>query len=98
MAVTLTSTVETTDEQVNTTLDDDLVILNLENSVYYGFQDDPVADFIWKQLGSPKPVSVIVDAVLSAFDVERAECEADVLEFLTRLEEEQLLVVCDDQD
>ena len=96
MAVTLTSTVKTTDEQVNTTLDDDLVILNLENSVYYGFQDAPVADFIWKQLGAPKPVTTIVDAVLGAFDVEREQCEADVLEFLTRLEEEKLLVVCDE--
>ena len=66
--------------------------------MYYGFQDDPVADFIWKKLDTTKPVSDIVDDVLGAFSVERSQCETDVLEFLNRLEEEKLLVACGDSD
>jgi hypothetical protein len=89
--IALNSTVVATSRQIDTQLDDDLVILNLENSIYYGFQDDPVAEAIWQAVQTPIVVSDVVDRVLGGFDVERQQCETDVLTFLSRLIEEELV-------
>ena len=91
MPIALNSTVVATSRQIDTQLDEDLVILNLENSIYYGFQEDPVAETIWQAVQAPIAVSAVVDRVLSEFDVEREQCETDVLSFLSRLIEENLV-------
>lgn len=91
----LNTTVVATDRQIDTQLDEDLVILNLENSIYYGFQDDPVAETVWKAIQTPASVSDVVATVLNEFDVPREECEADVLAFVSRLVDESLAKIAD---
>jgi hypothetical protein len=55
------------------------------------FAVNSVAEYIWDELDGRKPLSEIRDGVLSKFDVERAEAEADIKEFVGELFDEGLI-------
>jgi len=59
------------------------VILNLTAGRYYGFAN--VGTRIWQLVQSPTTVAIVQQAVSSAYDVDAARCEADVIEFVGRL-------------
>lgn len=49
------------------------------------FSLDPVAAFIWEQLDGEKSLEGIRDSLLNAFEVEKEQAEADILEFIDEL-------------
>ena len=46
---------------------------------------NPVADFIWQALEREESTAEIVDGILSRFDVQKEQAEADLKEFMARL-------------
>lgn len=72
-------------------LEDELVMLNLESSHYYGLE--AVGKFIWEQIRTPLTVAELVETLLAQFDVERETCEREVIAFLEELEQEGLIQV-----
>jgi hypothetical protein len=63
--------------------DEELVILNLDDGVYYGL--DHVGARIWELTKKPITVGALRDTILAEYDVERARCEHDLTTLLRSL-------------
>lgn len=61
----------------------DMVLLNLADGVYYGL--DLVGAHIWRKIASSCTVREVVDDVITHYDVQPQQCEADVRAFLADL-------------
>ena len=80
-----------TAQQVSCQIDDEVAILDTERSLYFGLQG--VAVEIWSALDEPRSVAELCDRIVAAFEVSRAQCEADTLELLASLREQGLIEV-----
>lgn len=85
------SVVVASKEQVSCALGDDVAILNMKNSVYYGL--DPVGARIWTLLREPRSIQQVCAAIVDEYDVEPQRCERDVLELLEKMRSEGLIEV-----
>lgn len=70
-------------------LSDEVIILNLNNGVYYGL--DGVGHRIWSLVREQKTVGEIVNAVVSEYEVDAERCRKDVASLLQRLADEGLV-------
>ena len=91
MPIGLSTMVKQTKDQVSCSLNDEVALLNLKTSLYFGI--DEVGACVWQTLTEPKPVAELCRQILDRFDVEKAQCEADLLEFLTQLEHAGLIEI-----
>ena len=82
------------EELVSADMDGETALMSVENGAYYGM--DAIGSRIWALIEKPRTVSELCDALLQEFDVEREECERDVLAFLNKLAENKLLKVTND--
>lgn len=73
-------------------LEDSVVLLSIEQGRYFGFNE--VASRLWELLEEPSRVEDLRDTIVSEFEVERDDCEADVLKFLTTTRADGLIEVC----
>jgi hypothetical protein len=55
------------------------------------FTLNPVAEYIWQELGHQKNLKDICDGIMSAFNVKKEQAQTDVREFITDLLEEDLI-------
>jgi len=77
--------------QVSCQIDDEVAILNLDRSLYFGLEGVGVQ--IWEALEKPRSVGELCDGLLEAFDVSRAQCEEDVIQLVSSLREEGLIEI-----
>ena len=89
MTIKLSTVVRQSKHQISCDLNDEVAILNLKRTLYFGL--DEVGAYIWQVLCEPRPVSEICRAVLERFDVDEARCHLDVIEFLTELDHAGLI-------
>ena len=89
------TTVAQTKELVSSDLDGETVLLSIETGKYYNM--DPVGSRIWELIEEPQFVSQLIDILLSEFEVERKQCEQEVLAFLNKLAEDHLIQVLEDK-
>jgi len=75
-------------------VEDEMVLLGMEDGIYYGL--NPVGAFIWEQIKEPKTIDQVRDAILAEYEVEKGECERDLLELLQEMTEKGLVEVKDD--
>jgi hypothetical protein len=66
-----------------TTLGNEVVVLNLENGVYYGL--NAVAASVWKRLSTPCSLSELVVAVEAEFEAADNDVESDLRSLLETL-------------
>ena len=90
----LNSTVTQNKETLSSAIDDELVLLSIINSKYYGM--DSVGKRIWSLLSEPITISDMIAALTKEYDIPTAECEKDVLSFLWELYSEKLIIVTDE--
>ena len=69
----------------------DLVMVSIENGLYYGVSD--IAREVWVAIEHPKRISDLITDLLATYNVDRARCEAETLSFLEDLLSERLLQV-----
>ena len=69
----------------------DIVLISIKSGIYYDL--DEVGSFIWNALENPLPVTDVVEQVLSNYEIERATCEEDVMEFMRNLNDYNLLEI-----
>jgi hypothetical protein len=93
MIISSTSLVKVVQEQVSTTLDDEAVILNLKDGVYYGL--NPLGARIWNLLLETRTVGEIQNIIIEEYEVEAERCERDLLQLLNELAAKGLIVVKD---
>lgn len=79
------------DDVLVSTFDDELVLLNLRDGVYYGL--DGVGARVWKLLQRPVTVAQVRDTILREFEVEPERCDADLAALLSDLVNRGLAVV-----
>lgn len=89
VSIDLSSVVAHVDQQVNATLDDEIVVLNMNDGKYYGLPG--ISGFIWRAIEEPIVVSAIVDDIVEQYEVSRESCEEDVLGFLRELSDAGLI-------
>jgi hypothetical protein len=89
MLIELTTVVKQSKHQVSCNLNDEVAILNLKSTLYFGL--DKVGAYIWQALSEPRSVSKLCKDVLDRYDVDEARCHSDVIEFLAKLDEAGLI-------
>ena len=89
MAIELSTVVIQSKHQVSCNLNDEIVILNLKSTLYFGL--DEVGAYIWQSLSEPRAVSELCKAVRHRFDIGDERCRTDVFEFLTQLDHAGLI-------
>jgi len=94
-SIGLDSIVQQRTDALVATVDDEVMMMHPDSGEYFGL--NPVAGFIWNQLGEPKSVSEVCDAVQSEFDVENDRCVSDTLVFVEQMVNDELLLVSDSQ-
>lgn len=72
-----------TDDQVSTKVGDEIVILGMQDGMYYGL--DAVGARVWPMIEAPARVADIVSALVADFDVDAETCERDLLILLRDL-------------
>lgn len=72
-------------------LDGEVIMLSIENSEYYGM--DSIGSRIWELMEHPIRIDTMVETLITEYDVEKAQCTADVLEYLVELNEKKLIEV-----
>jgi hypothetical protein len=90
-ALSSQSTVVAVTDQVSSDLAGEMVILGLESGRYYML--DEVGADIWKLIQQPTTVSSVRDAILAEYEVEREQCDKDILELLEKLAAAQLVII-----
>jgi hypothetical protein len=75
--------------QVSSRVGDEVAILDLDQSVYYGL--DPVGARIWELLQQPTTLRAVLATVLAEFEVDDATARADLLALVDDLLERKLV-------
>ena len=83
MPLTLESTVVRSTEVMTSPVDDELVMMSLESSQYYGL--NRVGRRIWELLAEPTTVAAVCAQLVTEFEVEPDQCASEVLAFLATL-------------
>lgn len=89
--LTTESVVVAVAEQVSSELAGETVILSLRDSTYYGLNE--VGTRVWELVQTPMRVGAIRDLLLEEYEVEPAQCEADLLALLQELADRDLVTV-----
>lgn len=87
--ITMDSIVAVTKDQMSCGLDDEAVILSLKTGVYYSL--NPCGNRIWALVQKPVRVRKIRDTILQEFDIDKKQCEEDLLSLLSDMVKEGLI-------
>lgn len=74
-----------------TDLNGEIVMMDLEKGRYFSLNG--VGSRIWEIIEEPIGINKIVDCLLEEYDVNRNECEENVLEFLGKLDDANIISV-----
>ncbi|MDJ0757459.1 MAG: lasso peptide biosynthesis PqqD family chaperone [Ardenticatenaceae bacterium] len=89
--INLENTVVRSDNFITSKVDDDIVMMSLEKGAYYALDD--IGSVIWEQIDQPQTVADLCRHLMTKFDVEPAQCQHDVLAFLTDLASEGMIQI-----
>lgn len=87
----LSTIVKQSPDQVNTDLDGDTIIMNIQNGCYFSLDD--ISTEIWELIANPIEIYRVCEMLVSEYDVAREQCEKEVLSFLDALNQEGLLSI-----
>jgi len=87
----LNSIVKASKDHVDGAMDQEMVLLNMKDGMYYGL--NTAATFIWEQLQKPIAVASIRNALVKTYAVDPARCEADLLALLRELKTVNLIEI-----
>jgi hypothetical protein len=76
-------------DALTATVDDDMVMLDLRGSRYFGL--DRVGRRIWELLEQPRSVQALCATLEGEFEVSTGTCHDDVVPFLEQLADAQLI-------
>jgi len=93
-ALSVSSIVVATKDQVSSDLAGEVAILHLNAGTYYGL--DAMGARIWGLIQKPRTVGEIREVLVSEYEVEPARCESDLIALLQRLADEELIEVRDE--
>jgi len=71
-------------------IDNELGLMNVDKSKYYSL--DEIGIEIWNLIEKSTKVNDVVDKLLKEYDIEKKQCEEDVLELISELYEHDLII------
>lgn len=74
-----------------TDLNGDIVMMDLDKGRYFSLNS--VGSRIWELIEEPVQINKVVESLLEEYDITKNECEENVLEFLNKLNESQIISV-----
>ena len=80
---------------VTADMDGSIVMLDSDAGVYYNL--GKTGSFIWQLLEQEMCTDEIVDALVNRYEVDRAQCEAEVFPFIETLLRKNILLIVTDQ-
>ena len=89
--ISMQSVVKVSKEGLGRSMDREVVILNLQNSTYYGL--DPVGAYVWSLMQRATSVRELRDAMLKKYEVDEQRCERELLDLLQTMHSEGLIEV-----
>jgi hypothetical protein len=89
--ITKSSIISRSKEIVFNKLDDEIMMMSIKNSEYYGL--DNIASRVWEILANPSTLSQIVKTLMEEFEVSEESCYTDITEFLKALDEKNLIEI-----
>ena len=89
--IPLDATVVASDRQLSTTLAGQVIILGLDDSIYYGLSG--AGGRIWELLQTPHTVGDIVRTITAEFDADRERVTADLAALLIDLRSRGLIAI-----
>jgi CRISPR/Cas system CSM-associated protein Csm4 (group 5 of RAMP superfamily) len=72
-------------------MDGEKVMLSIENGKYYNLGE--IGGVIWDLIKIPTLIDQLVNTLLAQYEVEKSECEEQVMSFLKMLHDEGLIKV-----
>ncbi len=94
-SITVSSTIVRSSQFITTPMDNELAMMSLESNAYFGL--DEIGAVIWEALEQPKTVGALCDELLARYDIDRAQCQADVIDFLTDLHEAKIVELVEEK-
>ncbi|GJM41928.1 MAG: hypothetical protein DHS20C20_22100 [Ardenticatenaceae bacterium] len=89
--LTPNSRVVRSEDFITSTVENDLVMMSLEKGTYYGL--DSIGSKIWEHISEPISIDELCRRLAAQFEVDAAQCQADVLAFLNELQTEDMIRV-----
>lgn len=74
-----------------TDLDGESVMMDIDKGKYYNFNS--VGSRIWELIEKPIAVKEIIAQLLKEFDIDEKKCEAAVINFVNRLNDNELITI-----
>ncbi|MEJ7712190.1 MAG: PqqD family peptide modification chaperone [Pyrinomonadaceae bacterium] len=65
------------------------VILNIPSGTYYGL--DVIGSRIWQLIQEPASLKFVLEILLDEYEVERSDCESDLVEYIENLSKKGLV-------
>lgn len=87
--LSLETVVCTSSNQVSSRVGDELVILDLDSSLYYSL--DPVGARIFELIQEPTPLAAVLGAVVAEFEVDAQTARTDLLALVDTLVAQKLV-------
>jgi len=85
-----------TPDVTHETIDGEAVIINLVTGNYYSLQHEGA--HMWHLLQNRTPLAVVVDELVCGYNADKNEVERGVLQLVTELQQEQLIVRITDNE
>lgn len=89
--VPLDASVVATPRQLSTTLGEEVIILGLDDSLYYGLTGTGAR--IWELVQTPRTIDDILATITAEFDVDRQRAQADLDALLADLQLRGLVAI-----
>ena len=85
-------TVVSQKEDVDVTeLNGEKVMMDLDKGKYFMLNE--TGSVIWDVINEPKSISEIIESVVTKYDIDKETCESKVLEYLEKLNHEELIFI-----
>lgn len=82
-------------KELNTAdIDDEIVMMNINKGKYYGLNS--VGTRIWELIESPKSIDRLIQDLIEEYEVDPVICRDNVMTFINRLYEENMICVADE--
>lgn len=85
------STISQVPGNIVSNMNGEIVMLNIGNGKYYNLGE--IGGIIWGKIGSEITYHQLVSDLLLEFDVTKSDCEQHVLEFISSLHAENLIII-----
>lgn len=89
--VTLETCIARNSAFVTSYLDKEIVMMDAQEGRYFSL--NPTTTRIWELLSEPRQISSLCDHLMNVYNVEREQCEVQVLKVVSDMHRQGLLVV-----